>query len=269
MKTMTKQFIPALLVLSAPLTAAAHSLWILPSQFDIAANEHWISADAAISVTPFHYDGLPMPLEGLAITAPDGSTVTPTNPEVRQRRSLFDVELLQDGVYRLALHDHALFAMYKVDGQVKKWHGTSQAFQTLLPANALDVKVSETDTRLESFVVRNRAGAMAPPPLGVGLEIVPQAPLDSFKRGGATSFVVLLDGKPAADIEVAIVTDNENGAGKAAPVKVSTATDGKFSIHWATSGRYLLTAQRNDAHVTLKPASQRRLVYGLTISVLQ
>jgi hypothetical protein len=267
LKTITRYCAPGLFALALPLSASAHYLWLLPSQFELGAQEQWITADVAISKTLFRYDALPMPLEGLAITAPDASMVQPSEPQVRQRRSVFDAKLDQDGVYRVAVHDHALFALYKVQGQLKKWHGTEQAFKGLLPADAQDVQVSETDTRLEAFVVRNHPGAMAPTPLGKGLEIIPQAALDSFTRGGHSAFVVLLDGKPARDIPVTLVHNAQQADGEANTVKMTTAADGSFVAQWADAGTYLLTAQARDAHPQLKAASGRRLAYGLTLSV--
>lgn len=135
-----------------------------------------------------------------------------------------------------------------------------------MPVNAQDLNVFETDTRLESFVSRNQASAMAPKPTSKGLEIVAQAPLDSFKRGGTSSFVVLLDGKPAKDIEVLIASADVSNTAETI-LQVKTASDGSLVNHWRDAGSYLLTAQMQDQQVTLKPASKRRIMYGLTVSV--
>ena len=69
----------AALAAALPFSALAHKAWLLPSQTVIAGNAPWITVDGAVSNDLFYFNHVPLRLESLVITAPDGSTVQPQN----------------------------------------------------------------------------------------------------------------------------------------------------------------------------------------------
>ena len=74
MKT-SKTWIFAAVALALPLTAQAHKAWILPSQTVLSAKDPWITVDAEVSNDLFYFNHVPLKLDALVITAPDGSNV--------------------------------------------------------------------------------------------------------------------------------------------------------------------------------------------------
>src|SRR5690606_25522367 len=85
-----------------PLAASAHKQWIIPSQAVVNGNDVWVTFDGAISNQLFFPDHVPMRLDNVTATAPDGSTVELKNASTGKYRSTFDVQLAQTGTYRIA-----------------------------------------------------------------------------------------------------------------------------------------------------------------------
>ena len=69
-----------------PLSAFAHKAWLQPSQTVIAGTDPWITVDAAVSNDLFYFNHVPLRLDNLTITAPDGSKVEPQNPATGKLR---------------------------------------------------------------------------------------------------------------------------------------------------------------------------------------
>jgi hypothetical protein len=86
-----------------PLPATAHRAWMLPSATVLSGENPWVTVDAAISNDLFYFEHMPMPLDGLLITAPDGSRAAAENQARGRYRSTFDFQLKQAGTYRVAV----------------------------------------------------------------------------------------------------------------------------------------------------------------------
>ena len=56
-----------------PFAASAHKSWLLPSQTVVAGEKPWVTFDAAVSNDLFYLNHVPIALDRLSITAPDGS----------------------------------------------------------------------------------------------------------------------------------------------------------------------------------------------------
>src|SRR5689334_20141257 len=104
------------LALVLPLSAQAHKLWLLPSASNVAGNDPWVTVDAAMSDDLFCADHMPVQLDRVVITQPDGQTAKPENAFTGQYRSVFDVHLTEAGTYKIAAVNGGLFASYEVDG---------------------------------------------------------------------------------------------------------------------------------------------------------
>ena len=111
----------AALALAVPFSAAAHKAWLRPSQTVLAGADPWITVDAAVSNDLFYFNHAPIRLDNLVITAPDGSSVQPQNPATGKYRSVFDVQLKQQGTYRIAVVSEGLFASWEEDGKPKRY----------------------------------------------------------------------------------------------------------------------------------------------------
>lgn len=104
-----------------PFTAMAHKAWLQPSETVLAGADPWVTVDAAVSNDLFYFNHVPLPLERLAITAPDGSKVDAQNGATGKYRSVFDVQLKQQGTYRIAMVNSGLSASWDEGGKPKRW----------------------------------------------------------------------------------------------------------------------------------------------------
>jgi len=82
--------------------AQAHKPWMLPSSAMVEGADAWVTVDAAISEDLFDINHMPLKLDALEITGPDGARVTPQNVLVGHLRSSFDVQLVKPGTYKAA-----------------------------------------------------------------------------------------------------------------------------------------------------------------------
>src|SRR3546814_10849767 len=78
-------------VAALPFAAQAHKAFLLPSTTVLTESDHKITVDAAVSNDLFYFNHVPMRLDDLQITAPDGSSVAPENVATGAFRSVFDV----------------------------------------------------------------------------------------------------------------------------------------------------------------------------------
>ncbi|GBU14775.1 ABC transporter permease [Polaromonas sp.] len=247
------------------MAAQAHNVWLLPST-TVLSKADWITVDAAVSNDLFYFNHVPLNLENLLITAPDGKSVEAQNMHKGKLRSVFDAHLTQTGTYRLAVSSDSLFASYKdTEGKNKRWRGTEASFKEM-PADAVDVKVFQTQNRFETFVTLGK-----PTPLhftGKGLELVPVTPLSDLVSGETASFIFHVDGKPIANMEVLLLAGATRYRDQKNEIKVTTDAKGQFSVRWPTAGMYWVDADSEDDKVTLKHATVRRMSYVATLEVL-
>ncbi len=94
------------------IAAQAHNLWLLPST-TVLSKPDTISVDAAVSNDLFVANHSALRLDGLRITAPDGSTVKPEHEARLKYRSVFDVAVVQPGTWRIAVLNDGAFASWK------------------------------------------------------------------------------------------------------------------------------------------------------------
>lgn len=269
MKTRTRIAIAAFtLVLAAPM-AQAHRQWLLPSATVLSGEDPWVSVDGAISNDLFYPDHHPMRLDNLSIVAPDGSAGKAENAATGKYRSVFDVQLSQPGTYRVASVSDMLMASYKQNGEQKRWRGSKAELDAgALPKDATDVKLSQNASRVEIFVTRGAPDEGALKPTNAGLELIPVTHPNDLFAGEEASFKLLVDGKPAADVEVSIVPGAARYRDASGEVKVKTAADGSFKYTWPEAGMYWVNASVADLPSTIEGAS-RRAGYTATLEVLK
>ena len=114
------------LLLAQP--SLAHRFWLLPSTFTLSGNEQWVTVDAAISNDLFYPNHVPLRLDNMAVTAPDGSPVEIQNAATGKLRSVFDVHLVQQGTYRIAENGNTYFARWTENGEPQRRRGTLAEF---------------------------------------------------------------------------------------------------------------------------------------------
>jgi uncharacterized GH25 family protein len=257
----------ALPVTVLPAIAEAHRAWMLPSATVLSGDDPWVTVDAAISNDLFYFEHFPMPLDGLAITAPDGSAAQAENQSRGRYRSTFDFQLKEPGTYRVSITGDLLVASYRQDGQQRRWRGTREALAREVPANAEGLRVTLGQRRIETFVTRGAPSDRVLQPVNEGLEMVPVTHPNDLVAGEAAQFRLLLDGKPAGGVEVSVVPGGNRYRDQLNDSKVKTAGDGSFAVTWTGPGMYWLNASVRDANSGM-PNVQRNASYVATLEVL-
>jgi uncharacterized GH25 family protein len=251
-----------------PFSATAHKAWLQPSETVLAGADPWVTVDAAVSNDLFYFNHVPLPLERLAITAPDGSKADAQNGATGKYRSVFDVQLKQQGTYRIAMVNSGLFANWEEDGKPKRWRGTVATFATEVPKDAKDLKVSQSVGRVETFVTNGSPNDTALKTTGEGIELVPVTHPNDLFAGEEAKFKLQIDGKPAAGLEIEIVRGGTRYRNAQEEIKVKTDANGEFSVTWPQAGMYWLETASEDEKTSLPQAKQRRLSYVATLEVL-
>lgn len=258
----------AALALVVPATAHAHRAWLLPSATVLSGNDPAVTVDAAVSNDLFYFEHVAMRLEGLTVTAPDGSKVEPENASTGKYRSTFDLSLKAPGTYRIAVVTDGLFARYKLDGEQKRWRGKAESLAKEIPAAATDVVVTESQRRLETFVTAGNPDEAALKPVGKGLEMQPLTHPNDLVANSEAQFKLLLDGRPAAGVKIEIVRGGIRYRNQLGEVTLTSDQDGVFKFTWPEAGMYWLEASVTDDKTASKDAKERRASYVATLEVL-
>ena len=256
------------LAMTLPLAAHAHKMWMVPSATNVSGADPWVTVDAAVSNDLFYADHMPVQTDRVVVTAPDGQAAKVENAFTGQYRSVFDVHLTQPGTYKIAAVNGGLFASYEVDGQKRRWRGEPANFAKEIPAGAKNVDVSESISRVETFVTNGKPSDAALKPSGKGLELVPVTAFTDLVAGEPATFQLLLDGKPAAGLKVSAIAGETRYRNAQEEIDVTTGKDGKFNLNWPHAGMYWVNASTQDDKTSLKQAKQRRLSYSATLEVL-
>jgi len=253
-------------IAALPLSAQAHDRFLLPSSTVLSAENAWITVDAAAGNDKFYFNHNRLALDNLAVTAPDGSAVQPQNVSQGRLRSTFDLNLTQAGTYRIALVNNGAFARWEENGQPKRWFGKPADLAANVPAGAAKLQVSESFSRLETFVTLGKPSALTPS--GQGLELVAQTHPNDLYAGEQADFQLMLDGKPASGVKVVIVPGGSRYRDQVGEISLTTDAGGKFSVKWPQAGMYWLDADAEDDKTAVKQADKRRLAYTATFEVL-
>jgi uncharacterized GH25 family protein len=297
MKTTAKLAAVALLV-SLPLSAEAHRIWMLPSATVLSGDDPWVTVDAAVSNDLFYFEHHPLRLANigadddgppaaaakgpkgkgptgrrggrpaeLTVTAPDGSAIEAQNGSTGRYRSTFDVHLKQKGTYRIAAINDMLFASYKLGGERKRWRGTAETLSKDIPANAEDLNVTEGHSRVEVFVTSGKPTDTAFKSTGKGLELLPVTHPNDLVVGETVKFRFVADGKPAANMDVKVIPGGIRYRDKLGEMDFKTDGEGVLSFKVETPGMYWLNASLRDLPSTIEKA-KRRIGYTATLEFL-
>ena len=255
----------SLAALTAP--AGAHSTFLLPSS-TVLSKPQWITVDGAAGNDMFFFNHAPLRLDNLRVSAPDGSSVTPENVMTGKLRSVFDLQLTQTGTYRIASAFAGVTARYKdrATGQSRGWRGSAASFEQNVPADAVDLNVNEAANRLETFVTVGKPSEIRPS--GAGLEFVPVTHPNDLFSGEQATFGFVLDGQPAAGLDVEVIPGGNRYRNQVGAFTVKTDARGQVLITWPGPGIYRIEVSTRDQKTTLKQARERRLGYAAILEVL-
>ncbi|WP_419252198.1 DUF4198 domain-containing protein [Caulobacter sp. ErkDOM-YI] len=230
------------LALTLPMSASAHRGWLLPSFTVLSGDGSWVTVDAAISNELFYPDHRPMRVDGVVVTAPDGTISKLQNASTGQYRSTFDVQLNQAGTWKIGSAANTVTASWTENGEIKRFRGSADEFAKAVPANAADLKTIKGSNRNETYVTRDKPTTEVFKPTGKGLELAPVThPTDIVATEPAT-FKFLLDGKPAAGLEVTFVPGGARWRATPGEIKVKAGADGAVTFTLPEAGMYWVNA---------------------------
>ncbi|MFO6418925.1 DUF4198 domain-containing protein [Hylemonella sp. W303a] len=221
-----------------PTAVQAHRSWLLPSGTVFAGQEPWVTVDAAVSNDIFYFEHNAGNLDNLVITGPDGKPVEAQNQAKTRYRSVFDVKLEQAGTYRIALVNDSMFASYKVGNETKRVRGTADSLRKEIPKDAQDVRVTRSQTRVETIVTRGKPSAEALKPTGRGIELVAVTHPNDLFAGETATFRFLDDGKPAAGYGVTVILAGKRHQDKLTELNLDTDKNGEIKVKWPQAGMY-------------------------------
>lgn len=137
-----------------------------------------------------------------------------------------------------------------------------------IPANATDLDLTETMGRNEFFVSAGEPSDALFQPSGKGLEFVPVTLPTDLVSNEPGQFRFLVDGKPAAGLEVEVIPGGRRYRETDATQKLTTDDQGMVTVQWPMAGMYWLNASLTDAKPSHPKASKRRMSYTATLEVL-
>ncbi|MCA1245164.1 DUF4198 domain-containing protein [Massilia sp. MS-15] len=269
MKHLAKKSVLLLALASLSFAASAHRGWMLPSASFVEKEEAWVTIDGAISEGLFEFDHVPLRMDGVTVTGPDGVTAPAPVAVLGKLRSTLDLRLPQDGTYRIAMVSNNVMGSYKVGGETRRFRGTEQSVAKEIPAGATDVQQSTTHTRMETFVSANKLSNGALKPSGQGLELVPITHPNDLRAGEPAKFRFQLDGKPLANFPFSMVPAGVKYRGTINEIRLSTDAKGEASFTLPAPNRYWLSAKYpvDQGKGPGEPGS-RRYAYSATFEIL-
>lgn len=267
---MKLKFALAALALAIPANAHAHRSWLLPSTTVLSGDAAWVTVDAAVSNDLFFFDHRPQRVEDIVVTKPDGTKGELKNPATGELRSTFDVRLDQAGTWKVGTARKGIMGSYKVNGEEKRLPRGANAAELgkLIPADATDVKITESSSRNEIFVTLGAPTDTVLKPGNEGLELVPVTHPNDLVSGEEATFRFVIDGKPAAGVELTVIPGGNRYRDAVNEINLKTDAQGEVKIAWPTAGMYWLDAEAQDKNAKTPGATDRRLGYFTTLEVL-
>jgi len=272
MKKILSNIMLACLV-STSIAAQAHRAWLLPAETVKAGEGGWVTFDMAVSNDVFHIDHGAGRAEGLTVLTPDAKTEEPQNVFTGKLRTSFDVNLQQQGTYKIFTASNSLNARWEdADGKRAFWpergaKADPAEFATAVPKNAKNLEVTQSSRRIETFVTLGKPSTQALAPTNKGFEMVPVTHPNDLAVSEPAEFKFLIDGKPAVGAKVTVIAGGTRYRNAAEEVELETDKNGVVKVQWKTMGTYWLGASYRDEKGQ-KPAKFRSGSYSATFEVL-
>ena len=272
MSTLNKSLV-ALALAGMALSAQAHKPWLLPTSTLVEGKEAWVTIDAAISEGLFDVDHQPLKIDTVVITGPDGAKLEKQNVANGKMRNSFDLKLPKPGTYKIELVSKNVFGSYKnAAGEMKRFRGTEDTLAKDVPADATEVKLTRTDSRLETFVSTGDPDMAVFKTTGVGLEMVPVTHPNDLRAGEKATWRFLLDGKPAANQGVSLIPGGVRYRGTLGEIRQNTDAKGELTFTLPAAGMYMVSSSWPAAapQVQGQPPQMapRRASYAATVEIL-
>lgn len=266
MKTFVKN-ISLALVLGSAASVQAHPLWLLPSEFVLSGDEPtWITVDASASNHVFIYDH-GIPLDSAKVTSPDGKT-RPVGAYFKgQRRSVFDLQLDQPGTWKLSAARPAThITYYEHNGERNRLFASKSDAKAKAPKGATLGPTTLYHTTTQAYVTWGAPSKTVLETSGKGLELAASTHPNDMVKDEKVTLQFLLNGKPAANIDVDATPGNTLYRDDRLEVHGTTDADGYFSFTPTLAGPWLIGAH-TEYEVDQPQADKEAHLLYLTLEV--
>lgn len=263
MKRLMQSACAALALVAASLVQA-HPVWMLPSEFNVSASEAWwITVDASVSHSVFHPDG-PIGLDTLQITTPKGERL-PSVPFAKgKRRSVFDLQLSDEGTYLAELRLPVRYVTTYQQGArntVRRMLGLKQALQAQIPEGAREVKTTAYHIVSRFYVTRKAPTRTVMLPTGKGIELLPVTHPADIVVGEPAIFRLTRDGQPLAGVEIELVPHGTYYRNDRRQTLLKTDAAGEVRFVPAMMGPHLMTVPVEVASTNPQVDAESMLFY--------
>jgi uncharacterized GH25 family protein len=268
-----KHGVLALILAAATGAASAHRPWMLPTTTIVENKDAWVTIDGAVSEGLFDFDHMPLRMDGVTVTAPDGTTAAAPAAVTGKLRSSIDLPLPKEGTYRIALVSNNVMGSYKDGKEVKRFRGSEADFAKQVPPGATDVRKTLTNQRIETFVTAHKTSEGALKPTNAGLEMVPLTHPNDLRANETMRVRFLLDGKPLPNLPFSLVPGGVRYRGVAGEIRLATDAKGEASFKLPAANMYWMNAAyppnpgKGPAPEN-GPAETRRYAYTATLEAL-
>ncbi|MAT34066.1 MAG: ABC transporter permease [Ponticaulis sp.] len=248
--------------------ALAHRAWLLPSTFTLSGNEQWVTVDGAISNDLFFPNHVPMRYTDVTVTAPDGTTAPVEEGWVGKFKTSFDVKLDQQGTYLIGTSGEGWFARWEENGEPQRRRASLEELKADGIFDNPDAELSRSARKIETYVTLGAPSDAVFALKNKGLELQPITHPNDVYAGEEVSFQFMLDGAPAAGLEVEVVKGNDRYRDEAGLLTVTTNEDGEFSFTPDEAGRYWISTDTSAEGEYEGRAISDRASYVMTFEAL-
>lgn len=251
----------------------AHSLWMLPSEFNLSTDDAtWITVDATASNSVFSVDK-PIALDQVSIYSADGKKHRMGSYFKGQRRSVFDFEINQQGTYKVELRPQPRYmTLFEIGEKNQRQRIFANKLEAEVPSGAKNVKTVAVQSIASFYVTQKAPTDKVLETTGKGFELQALTHPSDVVEQEESRFKFTYNGKPVANTQVDITPHGTAWRSAREEMVLTTDKDGVVTFTPVKTGPHLLIISlrqdidKNDAGSAL--ADSIGVNYHLTFEVL-
>lgn len=252
--------------LSVPLPVAAHTPYLVPSDFAPRADQT-VALDASFAET-FFVPEAAFDNSRFAVTGPDGRDGAVDRVQVFKTRAVAEHTLPKNaaGTFRFSTGPRlgALFRTWEIDGKRE----SSRDAEATIPAGARVISDFQSLTLAETYVSVGAPDRAALAPRGKGLELVATTHPNDLYVGEKFEFAVHYDGRPLANQPVEITEAVWTSDRKPHVETLTTDARGRAVLDLRQAGTWIALTRHRTPAPAGAPTAEYSHSYTLTFRVL-